>query len=156
MGQNLPVVPHLFRNMSGIKEEKLKPLLSKISAIEVYNSCSLPKTNLKTATIAKKYHLGGTGGSDSHEPSYAGNGYTLVDTTDLTIETILTDQNSVLTVSSYQKDVFGIKDLVLSTPVVVNREGVVRRIPMRLDENEQQLLRVSASVIRSEIDKLSL
>lgn len=72
------------------------------------------------------------------------------------IDAILKDQNSVLTVSSYQKDIMGVRDLALSTPVVVNREGVVRKIPLRLDENEQQLLRVSASVIRGEIDKLGL
>jgi predicted metal-dependent phosphoesterase TrpH len=87
----LPIVPHLFRNMSGIKEEKLKSLLPKLSAIEVYNSCSLPKTNLKTATVAKKYNLGGTGGSDSHEPHYAGNAYTLIDTTDMNMDTILSE-----------------------------------------------------------------
>jgi len=87
----LPIVPHLYRNMSGIKEQKLKPLVSKISAIEVYNSCSLPKTNLKTAEIARKYNLGGTGGSDSHEPAYAGNAYTLVNTTDFHIDTILSE-----------------------------------------------------------------
>jgi len=72
------------------------------------------------------------------------------------ITTILNDQNSILTVSSYQKDVLRGKDLALSTPVVVNREGVVRRIPLRLDENEQQLLQYSASIIRGEIEKLGL
>lgn len=87
----LPVIPHLFRNMSGIKEEKLKPLINKITAIEVYNSCSLPKTNLKTASIAKKYDLGGTGGSDSHDPLYAGNAYTIIDTTDLSLDAILSE-----------------------------------------------------------------
>jgi predicted metal-dependent phosphoesterase TrpH len=87
----IPIIPHLFRNMSGIKEQNLSQVVHRISAIEVYNSCSLPKTNLKTAKVAKKYGLGGTGGSDSHEPIYAGNAYTLVDTTDLTIDTILSE-----------------------------------------------------------------
>ena len=87
----IPIIPHLFRNMSGIKEQHLSSIVHRISAIEVYNSCSLPTTNLKTAEVAKKYSLGGTGGSDSHEPEYAGNAYTLVDTTDLTIDTILSE-----------------------------------------------------------------
>lgn len=89
----LPVVPHLFRNMSGIKKEKLRNIRTKISAIEVFNSCSLPQTNLKTAKIAKEYGLGGTGGSDAHDPIYAGYAYTTVDTTDINIDSILSEIN---------------------------------------------------------------
>jgi predicted metal-dependent phosphoesterase TrpH len=89
----LPVVPHLFRNMSGIKKEKLRNIQTKISAIEVFNSCSLPQTNLKTAKIAKEYGLGGTGGSDAHDPIYAGYAYTTVDTTDINIDSILSEIN---------------------------------------------------------------
>lgn len=85
----IPIVPHLFRNMSGIKENKLKLLKEKINAIEIFNSCSLPQSNLKTAKVAKKYNLGGTGGSDSHIPKYAGEAYTLVDTTDLSLDSII-------------------------------------------------------------------
>ena len=39
----IPIVPHLFRNMSGIKKEKLKQISKKIPAIEVFNGCSLPQ-----------------------------------------------------------------------------------------------------------------
>jgi len=59
-----PIVPHLFRSMSGIKKEKLKKILAKVSAIEVFNACSTPQSNLKTAKVAKEYKLGGIGGSD--------------------------------------------------------------------------------------------
>ena len=89
----LAIVPHLFRNMSGIKKEKLKKIHAKIPAIEVYNSCSLPKTNIKTAKIAKDLNLGGTGGSDSHNVEYVGYAYTTVDTTDMNINTILSEIN---------------------------------------------------------------
>jgi len=68
----IPIAPHLFRNMSGIKKEKLKNIHTTLSAIEVFNSCSLPKTNLKTSKIAKEFNLGGTGGSDAHDSRYAG------------------------------------------------------------------------------------
>ena len=89
----MAIVPHLFRNMSGIKKEKLKKIYTKIPAIEVYNSCSLPKTNIKTAQVAKEFNLGGTGGSDSHDLLYAGYGYTIVDSTDMTVDTILSEIN---------------------------------------------------------------
>jgi len=87
----IPIVPHLFRNMSGIKKEKLKTIRTKISAIEVFNSCSLPQTNLKTAKIAHEFNFGGIGGSDSHEPQHTGYGYTTVDTTDIKVDTILSE-----------------------------------------------------------------
>jgi len=87
----IPIPPHLFRNMSGIKKEKLKKIHTKIPAIEVFNSCSLPQTNLKTAIEAKEFSLGGTGGSDAHDPKYAGYAYTTVDTTDMNVDSILSE-----------------------------------------------------------------
>jgi len=88
-----PIVPHLYRNMSGIKKEKLIKIHSKLSAIEVFNSCSVPQTNLKTVKIAKKYNLGGTGGSDSHDPTYAGYGYTVVNSSDFNKDSIISEIN---------------------------------------------------------------
>ena len=87
----VPVVPHLFRNMSGIKKDKLIPIKNKVSAIEVFNGCSLPSTNLKTARVAREFKLGGTGGSDSHHPEYVGTSFTTVDTTDVNVDTILAE-----------------------------------------------------------------
>ncbi len=87
----VPVVPHLFRLMSGIKEPKLKQLHEKIPAIEVFNGCSVPKSNLKSANIAKKYNLGGTGGSDSHQPKYVGIAYTIFDSTDLSVDSLISE-----------------------------------------------------------------
>jgi predicted metal-dependent phosphoesterase TrpH len=87
----IPIVPHLFRNMSGIKEEKLFTIKNKLSAIEVFNSCSVYKSNLRTANYAKELNLGGTGGSDSHSPEYAGYGYTIVNTNDFSKESVLSE-----------------------------------------------------------------
>jgi predicted metal-dependent phosphoesterase TrpH len=85
----LPIVPHLYRTLSGIKEKKLKKIKNKVPAIEVFNSCSVLRTNLKTMEIAKKYKLGGTGGSDSHIPSLVGEAYTIIDTNNLNIDSII-------------------------------------------------------------------
>jgi len=89
----IPVVPHLFRNMSGIKKKKLEQVYTRISAIEVFNSCSLPQSNLKTMKVAEEFKLGGTGGSDTHVPEYAGEGYTLVDTSDFNVDTVISEIN---------------------------------------------------------------
>jgi len=85
----IPIVVHLFRNMSGIKKNNLQKIHKKLSAIEVFNSCSVPKSNLKSAKVAKEFNLGGTGGSDSHIPEYVGYGYTLIDTTDYRLDSVL-------------------------------------------------------------------
>jgi predicted metal-dependent phosphoesterase TrpH len=89
----IPLVVHLFRNMSGIKKNNLEKIHNKLTTIEVFNSCSVPKTNLKIAKVAKEFNLGGTGGSDSHEPEYVGLGYTLVDTTDYSKDSVLSQIN---------------------------------------------------------------
>jgi len=88
-----PIVPHLFRNMSGIRTNNLKKIYKKTPAIEVYNACSLAQTNLKTTKIAKKLDLGGIGGSDSHRPEYVGYAYTTVDTTNLDLDSIVSEIN---------------------------------------------------------------
>jgi predicted metal-dependent phosphoesterase TrpH len=90
-GGGVPIVPHLFRLLSGIKKEKLKEIQTKVPAIEVFNGCSVPSTNLKTAKIAHEFYFGGTGGSDSHDPSFAGYAYTVIDSTDLNIDTIVSE-----------------------------------------------------------------
>ena len=87
----IPIVPHLYRNMSGIKKENLEKIRKYISAIEVFNACSVPQINLKTANLAKKMNLGGTGGSDAHEPKYAGYGYTTICNNDLKKDSIITE-----------------------------------------------------------------
>jgi len=87
----IPVVPHLFRLLSGIKEDKLKEIRTNVTAIEVFNGCSVPNSNLKTARVAHRFNLGGTGGSDSHDPQYAGFAYTVVDSTDLRIDSVLSE-----------------------------------------------------------------
>jgi len=89
----IPVVVHLFRNMSGIKKNNFKKIHKKLNTIEVFNSCSVQKSNLKSAKIAKDFNLGGTGGSDSHIPEYTGCGYTTVDTNDYTVDSVLSQIN---------------------------------------------------------------
>jgi len=84
-----PIVPHVYRNMSGIKLTQLKKIASKLKAIEVFNGCSMPTTNLRMAQTAAALHLGGTGGSDSHIPQYAGEAYTTVETTDVSVEGVI-------------------------------------------------------------------
>jgi len=87
----IPVVPHLFRAMSGIKMKKLRLICKKIPAIEVFNSYSMSKTNIKVEKVAKELKLGGTGGSDAHEVIHVGYGYTIIEDMDLNVDSILSE-----------------------------------------------------------------
>ena len=72
------------------------------------------------------------------------------------IEAIVRDQNSVLTVSSLAENVYGLNDVCLSLPGVVNRQGVSRVLLLPLDAEERGALENSARIIREAIATLSL
>jgi len=62
---------------------------------------------------------------------------------------IIRDESSVLTVSTLIDGQYGISDVCLSLPAVINSVGVDRMICPRLTEAEQAALRSSAEVIKN-------
>jgi L-lactate dehydrogenase len=72
------------------------------------------------------------------------------------VEAILRDQASVLSVSSLVTDYYGISDICLSLPTVVDGSGVRRQIRLQLNQAEQEGLRNSASVLKKIADSLQL
>ena len=69
------------------------------------------------------------------------------------VRAILSDQNEVLALSSYVKDYYGVKDVCLSVPTIVNRNGIKKQILLPLNSIEKEQLRKSASVIKSVLRK---
>lgn len=67
------------------------------------------------------------------------------------IEAIINNENSVLTVSSLLKGQYGIEDVCLSVPTIVNREGVSRVLELPLEEREIEKLRDSARKLKEVI-----
>lgn len=65
------------------------------------------------------------------------------------VRSIFSNQNEVLALSSYLNNYHGIRDVCLSVPTVVNREGVKEHIVVPLNPAEKYQLRKSASIIRS-------
>lgn len=63
-------------------------------------------------------------------------------------EAIMKDEKSILPVSGMLHGEYGIEGVALSTPTVVGREGIVKRIPVSLSETEQEQLRKSAETLR--------
>jgi L-lactate dehydrogenase len=70
------------------------------------------------------------------------------------VSTILRDENSVLTVSTLIEDLYGIKDVCLSLPCVVNRNGVDHVVWTQFSREEREGLRNSARVLRDVINKV--
>jgi L-lactate dehydrogenase len=69
---------------------------------------------------------------------------------------ILRDQNTVSSVSTFIRDYYGIGDVCLSLPAVLNREAVDRVLRLELNPQEAAGLRRSAEVLQGTIAKLKL
>ena len=71
-------------------------------------------------------------------------------------QAILRDQNRVLTVSCLTNGIYGIEDVYLSLPAVVNRYGVNRIVQLSLSDKEEQQLKQSAQLLHQAIKELEL
>ena len=72
------------------------------------------------------------------------------------VQAILRHQNRVLTVSCLTSGIYGIEDVYLSLPAVVNRYGVNRIVQLSLSAKEEQQLKDSAQLLRKAIKELEL
>lgn len=62
---------------------------------------------------------------------------------------ILNDENAIITVSSYDEE----NDVYISSPCVVNKDGIRERLQINLLKEEQELLNKSVKVIKDTINK---
>jgi L-lactate dehydrogenase len=69
---------------------------------------------------------------------------------------ILRDENSVLTVSSLINNYYGISDVCLSIPTILNINGISKHIDINLDEAERHKLQVSAETLKKIIGELDI
>ncbi|OQA05732.1 MAG: L-lactate dehydrogenase [Firmicutes bacterium ADurb.Bin373] len=71
-------------------------------------------------------------------------------------ESIIRDENTILTVSGLLDGPYGIKDCCLSLPTVINYEGRGRPLELPLSREEEDALRRSAEVLKGAIKELHL
>ena len=69
-------------------------------------------------------------------------------------EAIVRNERSILPVSSVQHGAFGIRDVALSLPAVVGKDGVETLVPIRLSEEEAENLRLSAETLKAVLDQV--
>lgn len=72
------------------------------------------------------------------------------------VESIVRDENSILTVSSLLEGQYGLEDVCLSIPTIVNNNGIDRVLDIPLDESETQLLIKSGRSLKEIISTLEL
>lgn len=72
------------------------------------------------------------------------------------VEAIVRNENSILTVSSLLDGHYGLDDVCLSVPTVVNSNGIERILNVDLNDKESELLRKSGESLKDVIKTLDL
>lgn len=67
------------------------------------------------------------------------------------VEAILRDQHTILSVSSLVTDYYGINDVCLSLPTILNRSGIEKVLHLELNAEEEAGLKQSADVLQKTI-----
>jgi L-lactate dehydrogenase len=71
-------------------------------------------------------------------------------------EAIVRNQNTVLSVSSLVQDFYGISDVCLSLPTIIDHGGVAKLLRIQLSDTEADQLRKSAAVLQRTASTLKL
>ena len=72
------------------------------------------------------------------------------------VKAILRSQERVLTVSSLVDGLYGIHDVCLGLPTVVNEKGILKTVNLALSEVEEKQLQHSAQMLREIFTQLKL
>lgn len=71
-------------------------------------------------------------------------------------EAIVRDEKSILPVSAMMEGAYGIRDVVLSMPAIVGKDGIEMQVPISLDQDELARLRRSAGILEDNLKEISL
>jgi L-lactate dehydrogenase len=69
---------------------------------------------------------------------------------------ILRDENAVLTVSSLMEGYYGVEDISLSLPTLINSNGIERVLELPLAEKEEKAFKESAKHLKENFEKLEV
>ncbi len=82
--------------------------------------------------------------------------YAIAQSTKKIIKSIVSDEDSILPVSTLVSGHYGIDDICLSVPAVIGREGVKHVLDIPLNSDEARRLALSAETISDSIEKLGI
>ena len=66
---------------------------------------------------------------------------------------ILNDENSILTVSTYQNGEYGQNGIYIGVPTIINKDGVKDILKLKLNENDQEKFNHSCEIMKENIKK---
>jgi len=82
--------------------------------------------------------------------------YGVASSTAKIVAAILKDENTVLPVSMVQKGEFlGVSDVALSLPYIVNKTGIVKSVPIAMNDAEKESFKASAAKLKEVIAEVS-
>jgi L-lactate dehydrogenase len=70
-------------------------------------------------------------------------------------QAILNDENSILPVSCYLNDYYGINDVYISVPAIINKTGVREIIKLKFNDEEIQKLKSSAQTLKNVLNSIT-
>ena len=72
------------------------------------------------------------------------------------VKSIMFDENRIYPVSVYLNGEYGLKDVYLSAPAIINRTGAKEIVEIKLEKEEQEALERSSAVVKSYYQDLNL
>lgn len=72
------------------------------------------------------------------------------------VESILRNENSIMTVSTLIEDYYGVSGICISVPAVVNRNGIKELLKLTLSDEEADAFRGSAKILKDIMNSLKL
>ena len=82
--------------------------------------------------------------------------YAIAQSTKRIVKSIVSDENSILPVSTLVNGHYGLDDICLSVPAVIGRSGVKQLLDIPLNDDEMRRLALSADTISKNIDALDI
>lgn len=80
--------------------------------------------------------------------------YGIAATTVDIIKSILNDESKVIPVSAFLEGEYGINDVFIGVPAIINRNGISEIVELRLNDKEQSLFNNSVSILKKYINQL--
>lgn len=127
-------------NVAGIRLKDYCPICNVKYSPEHFNGLFLKVRNAAYEIIKRKGHTN----------------YAVALGLTKTVESILRDENAVLTVSCLLEDYHGVSEICLSVPAILGRTGVKEIIKLQLEEKEIADFQKSAAIIKRVADSLGL
>ena len=69
------------------------------------------------------------------------------------VKAVLNDENSILTVSTYQNNEYGQEGMYIGVPAIINKNGVKEILQLKLNEEDQAKFNHSCEIMKENIEK---